>query len=41
MAEHDPIEHVYQAEGLSEEDRERICGLNALKLLNLKSEDFR
>jgi aminocarboxymuconate-semialdehyde decarboxylase len=41
MAEHDPIEHVYQAEGLSEEDREKICGLNALKLLNLKSADFR
>ena len=41
MAEHDPIEHVYQAEGISEEDREKICGLNALNLLNLKSSDFK
>jgi predicted TIM-barrel fold metal-dependent hydrolase len=40
MGEYDPVEHVYQVEGLSEEDREKICGLNALKLLNLDASQF-
>jgi aminocarboxymuconate-semialdehyde decarboxylase len=35
MADHDPIELVYQTDGLSEADRENICGLNALRLMNL------
>tara|TARA_B110000438_G_scaffold294323_1_gene335564 strand:- start:1602 stop:2687 length:1086 start_codon:yes stop_codon:yes gene_type:complete len=41
MAEHDPVEHVYQVENITEEDREKICGLNALKLLNLSEADFK
>lgn len=41
MAEHDPVEHVYQVESITEEDREKICGLNALKLLNLSESDFK
>ncbi len=40
MGEYDPVEHVYQIEGLSESDREKICGLNALKLLNLDASQF-
>jgi len=35
MGEYDPVEHVYQANGLSESDREKICGLNALRLLGV------
>lgn len=41
MAEHDPVEHVYQLKGLSEEEREKICGLNALRLLNLSADNFK
>jgi aminocarboxymuconate-semialdehyde decarboxylase len=41
MIEADPVEHVYQVPGLSEADREKICGLNALKLLNLDASRFR
>ena len=41
MIEADPVEHVYQVPGLSESDREKICGLNALKLLNLDESRFR
>jgi aminocarboxymuconate-semialdehyde decarboxylase len=41
MAEYDPVEHVYQVPGLSEEDREKICGVNALRLLNLDESAFR
>jgi aminocarboxymuconate-semialdehyde decarboxylase len=41
MAEHDPVEHVYQVGSITEEDREKICGLNALKLLNLSESDFK
>jgi aminocarboxymuconate-semialdehyde decarboxylase len=41
MGEYDPVEHVYQVEGLSETDREKICGLNALKLMNLDAARFR
>ena len=41
MGEYLPIEHVYQAEGFSETDREKICGLNALKLMNLEEDQFK
>ena len=41
MAEHDPVEHVYQVESITEEEREKICGLNALRLLNLSESDFK
>ena len=40
MGEYDPVEHVYQAHDLSEEDREKICGLNALGLLKRDAADF-
>jgi aminocarboxymuconate-semialdehyde decarboxylase len=40
MGEYDPVEHVYQLEGLTEQDREKICGLNALRLLNLDAGQF-
>ncbi|NND49530.1 MAG: amidohydrolase family protein [Rhizobiales bacterium] len=40
MGEYDPVEHVYQAGGLSEADREKICGLNALSLMNLDPQQF-
>jgi len=40
MGEYDPVEHVYQANGLSESDREKICGLNALRLLGLDQGKF-
>jgi aminocarboxymuconate-semialdehyde decarboxylase len=40
MADYDPIELVYQTEGLSEIDRQRICGLNALSLLGLDPARF-
>ncbi len=35
-----PVELVYQTNGLSEADREKICGLNAVKLLNLDVSRF-
>jgi len=41
MGEYNPVEHVYQVEGLSESDREKICGLNALRLMNLEEKRFR
>jgi aminocarboxymuconate-semialdehyde decarboxylase len=40
MGEYDPVEHVYQTEGLSEAEREKICGLNAMRLLGLDPGDF-
>lgn len=40
MGEYDPIEHVYQVDGLSESDREKICGLNALKWMNTDASRF-
>jgi len=40
MGEYNPVEHVYQTEGLSESDREKICGLNALRLMNLDAARF-
>ena len=35
MGEYDPVEHVYQANGISESDREKICGLNAFGLMKV------
>jgi aminocarboxymuconate-semialdehyde decarboxylase len=40
MGEYDPVEHVYQAHDLSENDREKICGLNALGLLKRDASEF-
>jgi aminocarboxymuconate-semialdehyde decarboxylase len=40
MGEYDPVEQVYQAHDLSEGDREKICGLNALRLLKRDAADF-
>lgn len=40
MGEYDPVEHVYQVEGLAEGDREKICGLNALSLMGLDESRF-
>jgi len=40
MGEYDPVEHVYQAHDLSEADREKICGLNALTLLKRDASEF-
>jgi aminocarboxymuconate-semialdehyde decarboxylase len=40
MGEYNPVEHVYQVEGFSESDREKVCGLNALKLMNLDAGRF-
>ena len=35
MGEYDPVEHVYQANGITESDREKICGLNAFDLMKV------
>ena len=40
MGEYDPVEHVYQLDTLSESDREQICGLNALRLMNIDESRF-
>ena len=40
MGEYSPVEHVYQIDGLSERERENICGLNALRLMNLDETRF-
>jgi len=40
MGEYDPVEHVYQANGLTEADREKICGLNAFELLKKDPKDY-
>ena len=40
MAEFNPVEHVYQVPDLSEGDREKICGLNALKLMGIDEAYF-
>jgi aminocarboxymuconate-semialdehyde decarboxylase len=40
MGEYNPVEHVYQVDGLSESDREKICGLNALSLMNIEASQF-
>ncbi len=40
MAEYDPVEHVCQSEEITEADREKICGLNALRLMGLDAADF-
>lgn len=41
MGEYNPVEQVYQVEGLSESDREKICGLNAIKLMKLDESRFK
>ncbi|MDC3272910.1 amidohydrolase family protein [Hyphomicrobiales bacterium] len=41
MAEFDPVEHVYQIDGLSETERENICGLNALSLMKMNADYFK
>ncbi|MGI9421566.1 MAG: amidohydrolase family protein, partial [Hyphomicrobiaceae bacterium] len=40
MGEYDPVEHVCQVPGLTEDDRERMCGGNALALLGLNEKQF-
>ena len=35
MGEYHPVEHVYQVDGISEGEREKICGLNAFDLMGL------
>ena len=40
MGEYDPVEHVYQIDGLSEDDREKICTTNAMQLLKLDINDY-
>ncbi len=40
MGEYDPVEHVYQANGITESDREKICGLNAFKLMKVDPAKF-
>ncbi len=40
MADYRPIELVYQTDGLSEHDRELICGLNAVHLLGIDPADY-
>jgi aminocarboxymuconate-semialdehyde decarboxylase len=40
MGEYNPVEHVYQTD-LTETEREKICGLNALKMLGLDEAQFR
>lgn len=37
MAEYDPVEHVDQCESFSDEDKAKIWGLNAAKLLNIQA----
>jgi aminocarboxymuconate-semialdehyde decarboxylase len=41
MGEYNPVEHVYQIDGLAEADREKICGLNALKLMGIDRSRFK
>ncbi len=41
MAEFNPVEHVYQVDGLSEKERENICGLNALSLMKIDKDYFK
>jgi aminocarboxymuconate-semialdehyde decarboxylase len=40
MGEYTPVEHVYQTD-LTETEREKICGLNALKMLGLDAAQFK
>lgn len=40
MADYTPLDLVYQTGGLSETDRELICGLNATHLLGIDPADF-
>ena len=38
--EDDAVEHIGQATSFSQSDREKMCGLNAVRLLNLDPEKF-
>jgi len=40
MGEYDPVEHIGQATSFSSSDREKMCGLNAVRLLNLEPEKY-
>jgi aminocarboxymuconate-semialdehyde decarboxylase len=40
MGEYDPVEHVFQVDGLTAEARAKICGLNALALMGLEAARF-
>jgi aminocarboxymuconate-semialdehyde decarboxylase len=40
MGEYDPVEHVYQANGITESDREKICGLNAFNLMKVDPKKY-
>ena len=40
MGEYDPVEHVYQIDGLSEADREQICTTNAMSLLKADASNY-
>tara|TARA_Y100000590_G_scaffold364139_1_gene422255 strand:+ start:16023 stop:17108 length:1086 start_codon:yes stop_codon:yes gene_type:complete len=41
MGEFDPVEHVCQVPGLSEQDRENICGQNAMNLMGIDDNYFK
>jgi aminocarboxymuconate-semialdehyde decarboxylase len=41
MGEYDPVEHVYQVPGLAQQNRDLICGGNALRLMHLDEADFK
>jgi aminocarboxymuconate-semialdehyde decarboxylase len=41
MGEYDPVEHVYQVPGLSQHNRDLVCGGNALRLMHLDQADFK
>jgi aminocarboxymuconate-semialdehyde decarboxylase len=40
MGEYDPVEHVYQLDGLTESDREKICTANAMGLLKVEADRY-
>ena len=40
MGEYDPVEHIGQGTSFSSSDREKMCGLNAARLLKLDPEKF-
>jgi aminocarboxymuconate-semialdehyde decarboxylase len=41
MGEYDPVEHVYQVPGLSQHNRDLICGGNALRLMHMNESDYK
>lgn len=40
MGEYDPVEHICQVPGLSDDDRSKMCGLNAARLFGLDVAKF-